>query len=196
MFTLEYLRDREIMDSRTATTTTTGTTRSFSEPDKVSGAQSSSIPNKDNNYGLSEDRVEEFKAAFQLFDKDGDGTITAKELGTIMRSLGQNPSQEELRKLVEETDVDGNGEIDFDEFLAMMAKQLKGHSGGENLRSVFEVFDRNHDGFITTEELRYAYSMLGEPLSEADSRKMIEIADMDRDGMVSYDDFSNFCASF
>ena len=58
------------------------------------------------------------------------------------------------------------------------------------------MFDRNHDGFITTEELRYAYSMLGEPLSEADSRKMIEIADMDRDGMVSYDDFSNFCASF
>ena len=50
------------------------------------------------------------------------------------RSLGQNPSQEELRKLVEETDVDGNGEIDFDEFLAMMVKQLKVHSGGENLR--------------------------------------------------------------
>ena len=58
------------------------------------------------------------------------------------------------------------------------------------------MFDRNQDGFITADELRYAYSMLGEPLSEAESRKMIEIADMDKDGMVSFDDFAAFCASF
>ena len=46
--------------------------------------------------GLSEEQIAEFKEAFSLFDKDGDGTITTKELGTVMRSLGQNPTEAEL----------------------------------------------------------------------------------------------------
>ena len=41
--------------------------------------------------------ISEFKEAFSLFDKDGDGTITTKELGTVMRSLGQNPTEAELQ---------------------------------------------------------------------------------------------------
>lgn len=50
----------------------------------------------------------EFKEAFKLFDKDGDGTITTKELGTVMRSLGQNPTEAELQDMVNEVDEDGN----------------------------------------------------------------------------------------
>lgn len=46
---------------------------------------------------LSEEQIAEFKEAFSLFDKDGDGTITTKELGTVMRSLGQNPTEAELQ---------------------------------------------------------------------------------------------------
>ena len=45
---------------------------------------------------MTEEQIAEFKEAFSLFDKDGDGTITAKELGTVMRSMGKNPSMEEL----------------------------------------------------------------------------------------------------
>lgn len=48
----------------------------------------------------------EFKEAFSLFDKDGDGTISVKELGTAMRSLGQNPTEKELREMIEEVDND------------------------------------------------------------------------------------------
>ena len=46
---------------------------------------------------MTEEQIAEFKEAFSLFDKDGDGTITTKELGTVMRSLGQNPTEAELQ---------------------------------------------------------------------------------------------------
>jgi len=48
---------------------------------------------------LTEEQIAEFKEAFSLFDKDGDGTITTKELGTVMRSLGQNPTEAELQDI-------------------------------------------------------------------------------------------------
>ena len=51
--------------------------------------------------------IAEFKEAFSLFDKDGDGTITTKELGTVMRSLGQNPTEAELQDMINEVDADG-----------------------------------------------------------------------------------------
>jgi len=41
------------------------------------------------------------------------GQITTKELGTVMRSLGQNPSESELQDMINEVDADNNGTIDF-----------------------------------------------------------------------------------
>ena len=56
---------------------------------------------------IPDTQISEFKEAFSLFDKDGDGTITAKELGTVMRSLGQNPTEAELQDMINEVDADG-----------------------------------------------------------------------------------------
>lgn len=81
----------------------------------------------------------EFKEAFSLFDKDGDGTITTKELGTVMRSLGQNPTEAELQDMINEVDADGNGTIDFPEFLTMMARKMKDTDSEEEIREAFRV---------------------------------------------------------
>lgn len=61
----------------------------------------------------------------QLFAVCIAGTITTKELGTVMRSLGQNPTEAELQDMINEVDADGNGTIDFPEFLNLMARKMK-----------------------------------------------------------------------
>merc|ERR1712039_680987 len=68
-------------------------------------------------------RTAEFKEAFDEFDKDGSGAISADELLHVLRAMGQNPTEDELLNLVLEVDVDGNGTIEFDEFISM--KELK-----------------------------------------------------------------------
>ncbi|GBP79243.1 Calmodulin [Eumeta japonica] len=60
---------------------------------------------------LTEEQIAEFKEAFSLFDKDGDGTITTKELGTVMRSLGQNPTEAELQDMINEVDADVSARV-------------------------------------------------------------------------------------
>jgi calmodulin len=66
------------------------------------------------------EELQEFAQAFKMFDKNGDGTMNIKELGVAMRTLGLNPTEEELLNIVNEYDVDGNGKIDFGEFCKMM----------------------------------------------------------------------------
>lgn len=51
---------------------------------------------------LTEEQIAEFKEAFALFDKDGSGAILPAELGTVMRSLGQNPTDAELQDMINE----------------------------------------------------------------------------------------------
>ena len=50
----------------------------------------------------------EVQECFSLFDKDGDGSIAAKEVGAVLRSLGYNPSEDEIAQLVDEIDSEGN----------------------------------------------------------------------------------------
>ena len=125
-----------------------------------------------------------------MFDKDGGGTITTKELGTVMRSLGQNPTEAELQDMINEVDADGNGTIDFPEFLTMMARKMKDTDSEEEIREAFRVFDKDGNGFISAAELRHVMTNLGEKLTDEEVDEMIREADIDGDGQVNYEGYS------
>jgi calmodulin len=92
---------------------------------------------------------------------DGDGTITTVELGQMMRSLGQNPTDAELRDMINEVDEDRNGTIEFAEFCAMMGRKTHDTGPEEELREAFKLFDRDGNGSISTQELRDVMRSLG-----------------------------------
>lgn len=130
-----------------------------------------------------------------------DGCITLEELDTVVRSLGQTPTREELAEMIRDVDVDGNGTIEFAEFLALMARKASrgGENGGggddsgdaadEELREAFKVFDKDQDGLISAAELRHVMISLGEKLTDEEVEQMIREADLDGDGQVNFDEF-------
>merc|ERR1712106_909380 len=64
--------------------------------------------------------------AFKVFDRDGDGLITAEELRLTMNNLGEPLTEEEVRAMITEADLDGDGKINFSEFTNLMATKMKG----------------------------------------------------------------------
>ncbi|EKM51108.1 uncharacterized protein PHACADRAFT_263081 [Phanerochaete carnosa HHB-10118-sp] len=140
---------------------------------------------------LSDEQKSDFREAFSLFDKDSDGTITTKELGTVMRSLGQNPIEAELQDMLNEVDEDGNGTIDFNEFLTMIERNMRDIDSEEVTKEAFKVFDSDGDDYISPEELRRVMTSLGEKLSDMEVAEMIREADADRDGKISYQEFKD-----
>lgn len=106
-----------------------------------------------------------------------------------MRSLGQRPSEEELREMIAEVDTDGNGVVDFSEFLTLLDRKMGGADDGE-LREAFRVFDQDQNGFISLDEFRHVMVNLGERLSDEELKEMLREADLDGDGQINYSEFA------
>jgi calmodulin len=115
---------------------------------------------------LTQEQIQEYKEVFAIFDKDGDGEITSKELGTVMRALGQNPSETIIEEMIKGMDTDGNGVIDWDEFLSIMVKFSLTNDADEEIAAAFRIFDQDENGYISTEELRTVLTNLDNNLSE------------------------------
>jgi len=138
---------------------------------------------------LSDDQIAELKEGFSFFDKDGDAVITTKELGTSMRSMGQNPTGAELQEMVSEHDADGSGTIDFPEFLHMMARKMEGPDPEQEHKEAFQAFDIDGSQGITAAELKHVMKNLGEKMTDEEVDEMIREGDIDGDKEMNYIEF-------
>merc|ERR1712087_274195 len=91
--------------------------------------------------------------------------------------------------MINEVDADGNGTIDFPEFLSLMARKMKGTDTEEELIEAFKGFDRDGNGFISAAALRHVMTNLGEKLTDEEVDEMIREADVDGDGQINYEGF-------
>ncbi len=141
--------------------------------------------------GISEEEIEELREAFNLFDIDGNGTIDPKELKAAMQSLGFEAKNHTVYQMIADIDSNGNGDIDFEEFLDLMTVKLGESDTKEDIQKVFNLFDDDQTGFITIQNLKRVAKDLGETMSDAELLEMIERADSDRDGQIHFEDFYN-----
>ncbi|PKU85195.1 neo-calmodulin-like [Dendrobium catenatum] len=142
---------------------------------------------------MAERLTAEFREAFNHFDKDGDGSITAEELGIVMRSLGINPTVMELQDMISKVDADNSGTIDFEEFLNLMKSIMKDINS--ELMEVFRIIDKDQNGFISADELHQVMANLEEKLTDDGVNELIREADRDGDGQINYKEFETMISA-
>jgi len=141
---------------------------------------------------LTPQQVDDFQAAFNIFDSDGGGEISTRELLKVFKMLGFTPTKDELDEIVEVVDQDGSGEIDFDEFLIMMVMQIKeeGKSGDEAvLKDAFRILDADKDSYLSFEEISGAFANTSANPSAEEIRLLYDDSNKKGDGKLDMDEF-------
>ena len=115
-------------------------------------------------------------------DKNEDGTVSTKELGDAMKSIGLRPKEKELKTMIKAVDADKNGVLSFSEFCKLMANKTK----MDEIREFFTDFDINGDGRVTAGEVREVFkkgNFRGDEIEKIVDN-MISRSDFDKDGKV------------
>ena len=143
---------------------------------------------------IPEDKINEYKEAFDMFDKDKSGTISAVEITKIMKNFGNPVSKKEVERMIAEIDTSGDGELDFEEFVTLMQRNISYIEESEEdlVLRAFKSFDKDHDGKITNYEFRYILTQLGDKFTEEECDTLFKECDLDNDGVLVYQDFINF----
>ncbi|CEI99784.1 Putative EF-hand protein [Rhizopus microsporus] len=145
----------------------------------------------------TQEQLDEWKEAFSLYDKKGNSTVSSSNLGDLLRGLGQNPTQAEVRELIKETakskNIPENQEfdIDFGTFLSILTRPdgFKPAGSSQEFIQGFQVFDKEGDGYISAGELRYVLTNLGEKLTDEEVNELLKEVEVGKDGRINYVDF-------
>ncbi|XP_064622189.1 uncharacterized protein LOC135484541 [Lineus longissimus] len=139
---------------------------------------------------LTETQITELREAFTFFDEDGNERISSTELRKAMQAFGDNPTLAEAEEMIKAVDRDGNGTVEFNEFVELMGKKMVFVDPEKELKEAFRKFDRNGDGKITPEELRYYLTNFGdEKFSIVEAEEFIREFDTNHDGVIDYQEF-------
>ena len=142
---------------------------------------------------MSKEELAEFREIFDLVDKDKGGSISRDELGELMDTLGIRASKEEIDLMINEIDEDNNGEIDFEEFVAVMSRKVNANYTSSEVKSAFKAFEMDgSSGYVTIDSLRKALMSYGtEKLSLQQANDLLSQLEQDSQGRVNYIDYVN-----
>lgn len=144
---------------------------------------------KGNEYEDSE-RIKGIQDIFNLFDKNGNGQISAEEISSLMIAIGRNPNQEEIQKFLREVDKDQNGEVNLKELMTLIDKEEKvPRTKQEEIVDAFRVFDIDNNGYITYDEFKTILTKFGGEFTEKDVKEIYKFCDTDADGKLTYAEF-------
>ena len=135
---------------------------------------------------LTKQDIADLKETFDFFDKDKGGTISMDELQLVLKKLGQKVSEKEVRRIIKSIDKNNDGELDFDEFVAMMKKIPDTEN---ELRAAFNVFDADGSGSTSRNELKEIMRKFGQELTDAQLDAVMAEIDDDGDGEISFKEF-------
>eukprot|EP00565_Helicotheca_tamesis_P003993 CAMPEP_0185729834 /NCGR_PEP_ID=MMETSP1171-20130828/7480_1 /TAXON_ID=374046 /ORGANISM="Helicotheca tamensis, Strain CCMP826" /LENGTH=520 /DNA_ID=CAMNT_0028398761 /DNA_START=128 /DNA_END=1690 /DNA_ORIENTATION=+ len=131
----------------------------------------------------STEEIAELRAAFDQYDSTNDGTITLDEFKLALSK--SNYSEEEVEKMFAELDIDKNGKIYYTEFIAATL-EVCGRIEEDRLAEAFDKIDDDDTGYITGKNLK---NLLGKDYTLEKANKLLEEADLDKDGKISFDEF-------
>ncbi|CAI0450111.1 unnamed protein product [Linum tenue] len=138
---------------------------------------------------LSSEEVAGIREAFDMMDTTKKGKINIDELRVGLHKLGQQITDPDLQILMEAADIDGDGTLNYGEFVAVTI-HIKKMGNDEHLHKAFGFFDQNKSGYIETEELREALNDDIDTCSEDVLVAIMQDVDTDKDGRISYEEFA------
>lgn len=138
---------------------------------------------------LTEQDVLDLKEVFDFYDSTGMGVLLPNDLKLLLTENGFQPNKRTVYEIIAEFDVEETGGISFREFMNAMDTRPYLNERKKDIMQVFKKYDRENKGFIHHEDLREINRQLKENLDDDTIRSMLEKADSNRDGKITFDDF-------